>query len=122
MTVTAARLEEVRRTFAQLRCRAGATPDPALKQRLQVMSDQLLAETGSPGAISRSHARPENLTSREIDVLAVVGTGATNSEAAEQLGVSTETVKGYLRTAMHKLQAASRYSAVHSARRYRLIP
>jgi len=122
MTVTTARLQEARRAFAQLRCLAGATPDPDLKHRLQEMSAQLLAETGSPGAVSRTHARPQNLTSREIDVLAVIGTGATNSETAEQLGVSTETVKGYLRTAMHKLQAANRYNAVQSARRHQLIP
>ncbi len=124
---TSARLEEARRTFAQLRCQAGATSDPEQKDRLHRMSAKLLehSSTSSPGrAGSRGRAPtyPQHLTGREIDVLAVVGVGATNNEAAQRLGVSTETVKGYLRTAMHKLQATNRYSAVQSARRLRLIP
>ncbi|GLY18990.1 hypothetical protein Kisp01_60040 [Kineosporia sp. NBRC 101677] len=115
---TTARLEEVRRTFAALRCQAGATADPEQKDRLHRMSAKLL----EGGARPLKPGYPQHLTGREIDVLAVVGVGATNSEAAQRLGVSTETVKGYLRTAMHKLQATNRYSAVQSARRFRLIP
>ncbi|GAB3284966.1 response regulator transcription factor [Kineosporia babensis] len=118
-TDTAARLEEVRHTFARLRCQAGATSDPEQKDRLHRMSAKLLE--GAP-PVAKSSFYPQHLTGREIDVLAVVGVGATNNEAAQRLGVSTETVKGYLRTAMHKLQATNRYSAVQSARRLRLIP
>ncbi len=120
-TGTSARVEELRRTFAQLRCLAGSTADADLKARLHEMSAKLLESTAPAGSISRPYAYPQHLTGREIDVLAVVGVGATNSEAAERLGVSTETVKGYLRTAMHKLQATNRYSAVQSARRHRFI-
>ncbi|GAA3641049.1 hypothetical protein GCM10022223_70360 [Kineosporia mesophila] len=127
MTVTASQLDDTRRMFAQLRCLAGATSDPEAKRRLQQKAS-LLLEGLSPSGLStgrsvRSHVvYPQHLTGREVDVLAVVGVGATNSEAAERLGVTTETVKGYLRTAMHKLQATNRYSAVQSARQQRFIP
>ncbi|GAB6903199.1 response regulator transcription factor [Kineosporia succinea] len=126
MTVTSAQLDDTRQLFAQLRCRAGATRDPEVRQRLLRRASVLLEALGSPGGASggarRGHIYPQHLTGREIDVLAVVGIGATNSEAAERLGVTTETVKGYLRTAMHKLQATNRYSAVQSARQHRFIP
>ncbi|MBT0773733.1 hypothetical protein KIH74_32610 [Kineosporia sp. J2-2] len=120
MTVTAAQLEEARRSFAQLRCLAGSTPDPELRERLHQTAARLLDAIVAP--VTGQHVRPLKLTVREIDVLAVVAIGATNSEVAERLGITTETVKGYLRTAMHKLQATNRFSAVQSARRHRFIP
>ncbi|GLY31939.1 LuxR family transcriptional regulator [Kineosporia sp. NBRC 101731] len=130
MTVTASQLDDTRRMFAQLRCLAGATSDPEAKRHLQQKASLLLEGLSPSGLSSSSTSRPrrsrvvypQHLTGREVDVLAVVGVGATNSEAAERLGVTTETVKGYLRTAMHKLQATNRYSAVQSARQQRFIP
>jgi len=73
-----------------------------------------LAASVPPGA--------RELTAREIDVLAHAAIGATNSEIAEQLGVSGETVKSYLRSAMGKLRARSRHGAVVHARAAGAIP
>lgn len=122
MTVASTRLEEARRQFAQLRCLAGANPDPEVRTHLYRTADQVLAENLPPEPRPTGSPPPQHLTGREIDVLAVIATGTTNIEAAQRLGVSPETVKGYLRTAMHKLQAGSRHNAVLAARRHHLIP
>jgi DNA-binding NarL/FixJ family response regulator len=53
----------------------------------------------------------ENLTKRETDVLAYVARGYINKEIAEALGLSTETVHGYLKTIYTKLQVRSRTEA-----------
>ncbi|GAA3763530.1 hypothetical protein GCM10023082_66010 [Streptomyces tremellae] len=62
------------------------------------------------------------LAPREMDVLACVAAGATNTSAAAALGVRPETVKGYLRSAMRKLGAHTRLEAVVAARRAGLLP
>ncbi|HJQ47041.1 MAG TPA: helix-turn-helix transcriptional regulator [Amycolatopsis sp.] len=56
------------------------------------------------------------LASREIDALRRVAVGASNVEIAARLGLSPETVKAYLRTAMRKLDVHNRTAAAHAAR------
>jgi DNA-binding CsgD family transcriptional regulator len=58
----------------------------------------------------------------ELDVLAQVALGCTNSEAAKRLSLKPETVKSYLRSATAKLGAHTRHEAVAKARRARLLP
>lgn len=53
----------------------------------------------------------ENLSKRETDVLSYVARGYTNKEIAEALGLSTETVHGYLKTVYTKLHVRSRTEA-----------
>src|SRR5258706_9744604 len=53
----------------------------------------------------------ENLSRRESDVLGYVARGYTNKEIAEALGLSAETVRGYLKTIYSKLQVRSRTAA-----------
>ncbi|MYS48195.1 helix-turn-helix transcriptional regulator, partial [Streptomyces sp. SID5998] len=65
----------------------------------------LTAATPEPAAAVR-------LAPREVDVLACVAAGATNAGAAARLGLSAETVKAYLRSAMRKLGAHTRGEAV----------
>ena len=62
------------------------------------------------------------LSPREVDVLACVAAGATNSAAADRLGLRPETVKSYLRSCMRKLGARTRLHAVVEARRAGLLP
>jgi predicted ATPase/DNA-binding CsgD family transcriptional regulator len=61
---------------------------------------------------------PEGLTAREIEVLALVATGRTDAEVAEQLVVSIRTVHAHLRSIFRKLDvhtrsAATRYALEH---------
>jgi DNA-binding CsgD family transcriptional regulator len=52
------------------------------------------------------------LSQRERDVLAELARGLTNAEIARRLGVSPETVKGYVASLLHKLGVPSRAAAV----------
>jgi DNA-binding NarL/FixJ family response regulator len=53
----------------------------------------------------------ESLSKRETDVLVYVARGYTNKEIADALGLSTETVRGYLKTIYSKLHVRSRTEA-----------
>ncbi len=57
----------------------------------------------------------EELTSRELEVLALVAQGYTNKAIGVQLGISDRTVQGHLAKIFGKLQAASRTEAVMRA-------
>jgi LuxR family transcriptional regulator, regulator of acetate metabolism len=105
--------EQVREAHAALRALAPRIADPALRAELLDLCGLLTP---------RTPAREVGLTARELDVLACVAAGATNAVAAERLGLRTETVKGYLRSAMRKLGAHTRGEAVVAARRAGLLP
>jgi DNA-binding NarL/FixJ family response regulator len=66
-------------------------------------------------------SRPEPLSSRERQVLALVARGATNRHIAETLIVSEATVKTYLTRIFTKLQVGDRTSAVTTALALQLI-
>ncbi len=116
-----ARWEEVREAHVDLRALAQRVPDPQLRQEILRACGRLArASTGgdrTPPARTRVELSP-----REVDVLACVASGATNSAAAERLGVRPETVKSYLRSSMRKLGAHTRLHAVVEARRAGLLP
>jgi len=58
-----------------------------------------------------SEKSTENLSKRETDVLHYVARGYTNKEIADALGLSAETVRGYLKTIYGKLHVRSRTEA-----------
>ncbi|MFJ8198509.1 response regulator transcription factor [Streptomyces sp. NPDC096152] len=105
--------EQVREAHAALRALAPRITDPALRAELL---DACALLTGVAPACG------VGLAPRELDVLACVAAGATNATAAARLGLSPETVKGYLRSAMRKLGAHTRGEAVAAARRAGLLP
>ncbi|MFJ4206233.1 response regulator transcription factor [Streptomyces sviceus] len=106
--------EQVREAHTALRALAPRIGDPALRAEL-LDACALLAGDAVP-------AKEVTLAPRELDVLACVAAGATNAVAADRLGVSAETVKAYLRSAMRKLGARTRGEAVVAARRAGLLP
>lgn len=106
--------EQVREAHAALRALAPRIADPALRAELLEACALLTAGT-APTA-------PVRLAPREVDVLACVAAGATNGAAAERLGVTAETVKAYLRSAMRKLGVRTRGQAVVAARRAGWLP
>ena len=61
------------------------------------------------------------LTTREREVLALVATGRSNREIAQQLFISAKTVSVHISNVMAKLDAGSRTEAVAVARRKHLI-
>ncbi|MFJ3616678.1 response regulator transcription factor [Streptomyces iakyrus] len=113
--------EQVREAHAALRALAGRITDPELRAELLGACALLTAESAGPTAECGGQARVR-LAPREVDVLACVAAGATNAVAADRLGVTPETVKGYLRSAMRKLRARTRGEAVVAARRAGWLP
>jgi len=53
-----------------------------------------------------------HITRRELEALALIGMGLNNSEAAERLGVSVNTVRNHIWNLMQKLEANSRAHAI----------
>jgi len=84
----------------------GAWLDPGVTGRVLA--------TYRAGAVpdSTAAARVAELTAREVDVLRLVGRGATNQEIAEQLVVSEATVKTHLGHILAKLELRDRAAAI----------
>ncbi|WP_326565187.1 LuxR C-terminal-related transcriptional regulator [Amycolatopsis rhabdoformis] len=98
-----------RGALAELAALIRDTTDPQLRTRLERIQADLTGET--------SRAEPTaSLAPREIDVLRLAEVGASNLEIAARLGLSLETVKAYLRSAMRKLEVHNRTAAAHQAR------
>ncbi|WP_061079395.1 response regulator transcription factor [Nocardiopsis alborubida] len=56
------------------------------------------------------------LSAREADILALAADGATVNEIAQRASLAPGTVRNYLSSAVTKLEANNRHSAVHIAR------
>ena len=74
------------------------------------------------GPRSTTRANEAELTTRELDVLALVAEGLRNAEIAERLFVSRRTVDHHVSAILRKLEAGSRGEAVAAARRLGLLP
>jgi predicted ATPase/DNA-binding CsgD family transcriptional regulator len=81
--------------------------------------------TGEPSAIGpeqRSTSElPAGLTSREVEVLALVATGITNAQVAERLFLSPRTVQRHLNSVYHKIGVGSRTAATRFALEHGLL-
>ena len=73
-----------------------------------------------PNATTRES--PAGLTSRELDVLALLGEGLTNAAIAEALHLSAKTVGHHVSHILDKLGVASRVEAAILAARLGLVP
>lgn len=109
--------ESPRSALDELAAVIRATSDPRLRDQLTRIHRELAGPTSpAPEAPPVSVLAP-----REIDALRLVEVGSSNAQIAEQLGLSPETVKTYLRSAMRKLGVHNRSAAVHAARTGRLL-
>src|SRR6202046_3553102 len=63
-------------------------------------------------AVLADHAVDEALTAREIDVLRLIARGNANKLIGDQLSITEETVKGYVKNILSKLGARDRTHAV----------
>jgi DNA-binding NarL/FixJ family response regulator len=107
---------ELRELNQELAALAAQVQDAGVRERILLLRTRL--PTSAP-EMSRPRVA---LTPREVDVVTQVALGRSNREAAQQLGLLTTTVKSYLRTAMHKLEAHNRVQAVIAAREADVIP
>lgn len=68
-----------------------------------------------------TRTRPESLSQREIEVLALLASGVGTREVAKQLSISTRTVRTHIQHLMYKLQVHNRRDAIIEGRRLNLI-
>ncbi len=85
----------------------GAWLDPAVTARVLA-----IYRTATPPAAAAAAADLDSLTSREREVLALIGRGRTNGEIAAELFVSEGTVKTHVNHLFTKLQLRDRAAAV----------
>ena len=75
-----------------------------------------------PGAPDGAPARAVELSDRESEVLALIARGLTNAQIAEELYLSVETVKTYVKRLYAKLDVHNRAQAAVAAASHHLIP
>ncbi|MBR8638838.1 helix-turn-helix transcriptional regulator [Streptomyces tuirus] len=95
-------LDAARRVFEQL----GAVP--AMEEARQLMG-------------WTSYPNPGGLTPREVEVLRLVATGATNREIADSLVISEKTVARHVSNMFTKLGVSSRAAATAYAYEHDLV-
>jgi len=91
--------------------------DPAVQERLvaAVISQPPPADPAGPG-----HEPPDGLTVREVEVLALLASGLSNTEIAQRLYLSNATVKTHINRIFAKTGARDRAQAVRYAYQHRL--
>lgn len=82
--------------------------------RLQLRARGVAGVPVGPRPATR--ANPAGLTTRQLEVLALLAEGLSNAELAERLFISTKTVDHHISAILGKLQARSRTEAAHLAR------
>lgn len=87
---------------------------------LTVMDHRLEGEGPANGRLREALHRA-GITRREYEVLRFVAAGQTNPEIAEELGLTRNTVKTYLQSAMSKLGARNRVEAIAKASEAQLL-
>lgn len=105
----------VREVHDELRALTEEVENDELRSRFAAACARLGIDTPNPE--SAHHLSP-----RELDVLTFVAVGHSNKETGSGLGLTTETVKSYLRSASRKLGTHNRIESVARARSAGLIP
>ncbi|HEY0334060.1 MAG TPA: response regulator transcription factor [Stenotrophomonas sp.] len=67
------------------------------------------------------HIGEQELTSREVTILAALARGWENKRIASEMGISVETVKSHLTRVFEKIAAGNRTEAIHIALRRGLV-
>ena len=94
---------------------AAVSMDVSADQLLETLERVAARQTihACAGVDTRSSLRgPDRLTTRELEVLELIAAGLMNKEIAQQLWLSVNSVKTYIRTAYRKIGVTRRSEAV----------
>ena len=91
-------------------------------QLWSVLRSLTKARTAAISSGGKTRSLPDGLTPRELDVLRLIASGASNKDIAMQLYVSPNSVKTYIRTGYRKTGVTNRSSAVLWGIQHGLIP
>ena len=91
-----------------------AVLDPFVQSQLLAAATSGATSTTGPSA-EPARELPDDLTSREAEVLSLIARGLSNREIAETLVVSEATVKTHINHVFSKIGARDRAQAVHYA-------
>ena len=115
LSPTAGDESSLRRAHAEF-VRLGAAPAAGIVAgRLREMG----ADRVPRGPRPATRANPGLLTSREMEILALIGEGLSNVEIARRIYVSPRTVGHHVSSILAKLQVQTRTEAVQAAARFR---
>ena len=101
---------------------ARGVPLGCLARLLQGFGGTDDAPGARPGAAAAVPGLAEQLTARELEILALLAAGMPNPRIAGELVVSLDTVKKHVSHLLGQLGAANRTEAVTRARELGLIP
>ena len=101
---------------------ARGVPIRCLARVLRAFGEQPAAAGAGRAAAAAVPGLVEQLTARELEILALLAAGTPNPRIAKQLVVSLDTVKKHVSHVLGKLGAANRTEAVTRARQLGLIP
>ena len=106
-----------RAAVARLRAAHALATEIGNPQRLAEAEAALAEVTGPAGPTGTAQAppRPENLTVRQAEVLALLATGLSNKQIAAELYLSTATVERHLATIYRNLGLVGRVDAARFA-------
>ena len=107
---------QVKDTFAELLAR-----HPNVAAQWPVRDWQMPAGPAAEPSAVTAQELPEPLTQRELTILSLLSTSMSNSEIADELCLSVNTVKTHLAAIYRKLPASRRREAVSRARELELI-
>jgi LuxR family maltose regulon positive regulatory protein len=113
------------RLFAAERAEQAASPSVPLgylARVLRAFGGKEAAETAGRSTAQAVLGLVEQLTARELEVLALLAAGAPNPRIAAELVITLDTVKKHVSHLLGKLGAANRTEAVTRARQLGLIP
>jgi DNA-binding CsgD family transcriptional regulator len=111
-----------RKGYLQLRVEYGVQAYALREQDLQELPRTASAAPTSSEGGGATQPPLEDLSERELEVLALLASGRTNSEIARDLFVSTGTVKSHANNIYRKLGARNRTEAIARARELKVVP
>ncbi|MFO7541023.1 MAG: response regulator transcription factor [Chloroflexota bacterium] len=101
--------------------RSGLAGEAALPPKLATSLLEEFSRLANQPTAGLPDDEPADLTPRELEVLNLIATGATNQEISDKLAISLHTTKSHVRNILGKLHAVNRRQAARLATRHGLL-